>query len=86
MKKLLQEMLFLDERTGKFSTSKFMTLVSFYFIMGLTARSVYLDKEVKDLASLEQTFMICSTLYFGRRFNFKTKNMELGGDSVEKDN
>jgi hypothetical protein len=86
MKKLLQEMLYLDERTGKFSTSKFMTLVSFYFIIGLTARSIYMDKEVKELISLEQVFMICSTLYFGRRFNFKTKNMEMGGDSGEAAN
>ena len=35
MKTLLQEMLFLDEKTGKFSTSKFMLLVSFYLIVAV---------------------------------------------------
>lgn len=83
MKKLLQEMLFLDEKTEKFSTSKFMTLLSFYFILFLSGRSLYLDREIKNAPLIQECFLICATLYFGRRFSFKTKNMEVGG---EKDN
>lgn len=84
MKELLQEMLFLDEKTKKFSTSKFMCLVSFYFILFINARALYLDKEIKNSAMLENTFFVTSGLYLGRRFSVKTKNgLEVGG---EKDN
>lgn len=79
MKKLLQEFLYLDEKTGKFSTSKFMTLLSFYFILGLSARALYLDREIKNTGLIQETFLICGTLYFGRRFTFKTKGLEAGG-------
>lgn len=84
MKQLLQEMLFLDEKTGKFSTSKFMALVSFYAILALNARALYLDKELKNAASLQEVFLVTTTLYFGRRFNFKSKNIEVGGENNEQ--
>jgi len=84
MKKLLQEMLFLDEKTDKFSTTKFMMLVTFYFLLFLNARALYLDRELKNASVLQEMLMITSGLYFGRRFNFKTKNMEVNGDKDGK--
>lgn len=85
MKLILQQLLFLDERSGKFSTSKFMTLVCFYFIMFLTARSLYLDRELKNTSLIQETFLITSTLYFGRRFSFKTKNLDIGANKDDND-
>lgn len=80
MKELLQEMLFLDERTGKFSTSKFMTLVTFYFILFINVKALYQDKEVKNAGALQELFLINSGLYLGRRMSLKTKNMEFNND------
>ena len=83
MKTLLQEMLFLDERTGKFSTSKFMMLVTFYFLLFINGRALYLDRELKNASVLQEMLLITSGLYFGRRFNFKTKSLEVNGEKNE---
>lgn len=80
MIKLLQTMLYLDEKTGKFSTSKFMCLLSFYCILFITGRSLYLDREIKGASLIQETFFSVAVLYFGRRFSFKTKNAEVGGE------
>ncbi len=85
MKELLKKMLYLDENTGKFSTSKFMTLLYFYFIIFLSARSLYLDREIKNVAFVQETFLGLSVLYFGRRMSFETKNFKMGGRSENKE-
>ncbi len=80
MKELIKLMLYLDEKTGKFSTSKFMTLVLFYLIIGLNIKALYIDKEVKNASFLTECFLITSSLYFGRRFNFKSKDSEFSSN------
>ena len=81
--KLLQQMLYLDERTDKFSTSKFMLLCTFYVILFINIKALYLNSEVKNASFLTECLMISSSLYFGRKFNMKDKNVEVSGDQNE---
>lgn len=86
MKTLLQQMLFLDEKTGKFSTSKFMVLVSFYLTVAMVIKAAIHQEEMKNASFMIELLMISSSLYFGRRFSFKAGGVEASGDkSNEKD-
>jgi hypothetical protein len=82
VKELLKQMLFQDERTGKFSTSKFMLLLCFYLILGINVKALYLDREIKNDSMLTNLLIICGSLYFGRKFNIETKNMKVGGEKA----
>ena len=77
-------MLFLDERTNKFSTTKFMMLVTFYFLLFINGRALYLDRELKNSSVLMEMLLVTASLYLGRRFNFKTKGLEVGGESKDE--
>lgn len=79
MKTILQEFLFLDEKTGKFSSSKFMMMVTFYLLVGINIKALYMDREIKNTSFLMEMFMVTGTLYMGRRFSFKSKNIEASG-------
>jgi hypothetical protein len=81
--KLLQQMLFLDERTDKFSTSKFMLLMNFYVILFINIKALYLNTDVKNASFLTECLMITSSLYFGRKFNMKNKDIEVSGDQTD---
>ncbi len=80
---ILKQMLFQDERSGKFSTSKFMLLVTFYLILFINIKSLYLDREIKNTTFLSEILMVTAGLYFGRKFNLKTKGVEVGGEKIE---
>jgi hypothetical protein len=73
-----------DEATDKFSTSKFLVMVSFYFILFLNGRALYLDREVKTSSMLTDVFYSSCFLYFGRRFAFRTKNLQVGSRRAKK--
>ena len=77
---IIKKCLFLDEKTNKFSSSKLVYMLTFYMIIFINIKALSLDKEIKNESFITNIFLITSGTYLGRRFSFKTKNMEVGGE------
>lgn len=80
----IKKFLFIDERTNRFSSSKLVYMLSFYLIIFVTIKALNDDKEIKNDGFLTNLLLVTSGTYIGRRFSFKTKGLEVGGESKDE--
>lgn len=63
-----------DPKTNKKSVSLTFLVASFILFSGFAAASCL--GYVKDVNSLSELFYACAALYFGRRFDIKSKSLK----------
>lgn len=70
-----------DPKTKEYSVSLSLMVISFVAL--LCASTLHLAKMTENTSSLTELFGICTSLYFGRRFQGKSGNTLEGSTTKE---